>query len=146
MPATRGHSSDFNVAHVSAADYIDCKKKAPMRGLLFILAILLAGCAATGPQSTPLELEKLDPALQRLILGTPAGPAEYDITPGPAGESKFGVIVRTENADALRSAGYAVTSAFGDVAVVRVTIAQLRSLVTLPSVKNVTNGSKNHTM
>ena len=117
-----------------------------MRGLVFILAVLLAGCAATGPQLTPLEVEKLDPALQRLVLGTPAGPAEYDITPGPSGEDKFGVLVRTDNVNDVRNAGYAVTSAFGDVAVVRVTIAQLRSLVTLPSVKNVTNGSKNHTM
>ena len=143
MQPTRPRTPDFTVAHVSLGAYIECKKT-PMRGLLFILAVLLAGCAATGPQLTPLELEKLDPALQRLVLGTPASQAEYDITPGPSGESKFGVIVRTENADALRSAGYAVTSAFGGVAVVRVTIAQLRSLVTLPSVRNVTNGSKNH--
>lgn len=114
-----------------------------MRGLVFILAVLIAGCAATGPQLTPLELEKLDPALQRLVLGTPASQAEYDITPGSAGEEKFGVLVRTDNIDDVRNAGYTVTSAFGGVAVVRVTIAQLRSLVTLPSVKNVTNGSKN---
>ena len=112
----------------------------------FILAVFIAGCAATGLQLTPLEEQKLDPALRRLVLGTPASRTEYDITPGPSGEDKFGVIVRTENADDLRNAGYAVTSAFGDVAVVRVTIAQLRSLVTLLSVKNVTNGSKNHTM
>jgi hypothetical protein len=115
-----------------------------MRGLVFILAVLLAGCAATGPQLTPLELEKLDPALQRLVLGTRASQAEYDITPGSAGEEKFGVLVRSDNIDDVRNGGYTVTSAFGGVAVVRVTIAQLRSLVTLPSVKNVTNGSKNH--
>jgi hypothetical protein len=108
-----------------------------------ILAVLFAGCAATGPQLTPLEKEKLDPALQRLVLGTPASRAEYDIIPGQSGEEKFGVIVRTDNIEVLRNAGYAVTSAFGDVAVVRVTIAQLRSLVSLPSVKNVTNGSTN---
>jgi hypothetical protein len=111
-----------------------------------ILAVLYAGCATTGPQLTPLELQKLDPALQRLVLGTSASRTGYDITPGPSGEENFGVLVRTDNVDDVRRAGYAVTSAFGDVAVVRVTIAQLRSLVTLPSVKNVTNGSMNHTM
>lgn len=111
-----------------------------------ILAFLVAGCAATEPQLTPLEQQKLDPALQRLVLGTPASRTEYDSTPGPSGEDTFGVLVRTDNVGDIRSAGFAVTSAFGDVAVVRVTIAQLRSLVTLPSVKNVTNGSKNHTM
>ncbi len=117
--------------------------KTPMRLFFFILALLLAGCAATGPQLTPLEAEKLDPALQRLVLGTPESRTEYDITSGPSGEEKFGVLVRTDNIDDVRKAGYTVTSAFGGVAVVRVTIPQLRSLVTLPSVKNVTNGSKN---
>jgi hypothetical protein len=113
----------------------------PIRSL--ILAVLFAGCATTGSQLTSLEKEKLDPALQRLVLGTPASRTEYDITPGPSGEEKFGVIVRTDNIDVLRKAGYTVTSAYGDVSVVRVTIAELRSLVTIPSVKNVTNGSKN---
>jgi hypothetical protein len=109
----------------------------------FILAVLIAGCATTGPRLTPLEEQKLDPALRLLVLGTPASRTEYDITPGPSGEDKFGVLVRTDNVDDIRKAGYTVTSAFGDVAVIRLTIAQLRSLVTLPSVKNVTNGSKN---
>ena len=110
----------------------------------FILAVLLAGCATTGPQLTPLEKQKLDPALQSLVQGTTKDRSGYDITPGPSGEELFGVLVRTENAGDLRNAGYAVSSAFGDVAVVRVTIEQLRSLVTLASVKNVSNGSRNH--
>jgi hypothetical protein len=110
----------------------------------FVLAFLIAGCAATGPQLTPLEEQKLDPALQRLVLGTTASRTEYDSTPGPSGEDKFGVLVRTDNIDDVRKEGFTVTSAFGEVAVVRVTIVQLRALVSLPSVKNVTNGSKNH--
>jgi hypothetical protein len=109
----------------------------------FILALLLAGCTMTGAQLTQTEKEKLDPALQRLVQGTSTSRADYDITPGPSGEDRFGVMVRTDRFDDLRNAGYTVTSTFGDMAVVRVTIAQLRSLVTIPSVKNVTNGSKN---
>ena len=110
-----------------------------------ILAFLVAGCAATGPQLTPLEQQKLDPALQRLVLGTPASRTEYDITPGPSGEDTFGVLVRTDNVDDVRNAGFDVTSAFGDVAVVRATMKQLRALVLLPSVKSLRNGSKVHT-
>ena len=108
-----------------------------------ILALLAAGCATTGAQLTQMEMEKLDPALQRLVQGNSTSRADYDITPGPSGEDQFGVIVRTDRVDDLRAAGYTVTSTFGDVAVVRVTIARLRSLVTIPSVKSVTNGSKN---
>ena len=114
----------------------------PFRSLF--IATLFAGCAATGPQLTSLESQKLDPALQRLVLGTPSGREEYDITAGPSGEEVFAVLVRTDNAEEIRNAGYAVSSAFGDVAVIRVTIARLRSLVTLPGVKNVSNSSKNH--
>ncbi len=113
----------------------------PIRSL--ILAALFAGCATTGPQLTTQEKEKLDPALQRLVLGTSPSRTEYDITPGAPGEDTFGVIVRSTNIDEIRNAGCAVTSAFGDVAVVRVTVSQIRKLVTLPSVRNITNGSKN---
>jgi hypothetical protein len=109
-----------------------------------ILALLFAGCASAEVQLTPLEKEKLDPALQRLVLGTPPDRTGYDITPGSSGEEKFGVIVRTDHVDDIRNAGYAVTSTFGGVAVLRVTIRELRVLVTLPSVKNVSNGSQNH--
>ena len=112
-----------------------------IRSLVF--AVLCAGCATSGLQLTKLEKEKLDPALQRLVLGSPASRTEYDITPGPSGEDTFSVIIRSDKIDDLRNAGYTVTSAFGEVAVVRVTISELRTLVTLPSVKNVTNGSKN---
>lgn len=111
----------------------------------FILALLFAGCATTGSQLTPLEKEKLDPALQHLVLGVPPTRAEYDITPGPTGEDKFGIVARTDNIDELRNSGIDVTSAFGDVAVVRVTIVQIRALVLLPSVKSLRNTSKVHT-
>ena len=107
------------------------------------LPVLFAGCAATAPVLSPLEQEKLDPALQRLVLGTSDSRAAYDVTRDPSGEERFGVIVRTDNVDEIRNAGYTVTSAFGTTAVVRVTLPQLRSLVKLPSVKNVTNGSVN---
>ena len=116
----------------------------PIRSLVF--AVLCAGCASSGLQLTTLEKEKLDPALQRLVLGAPASRTEYDITPGPSGEDTFGVIVRSDNIDEVRNAGFTVSSAFGNVAVVRATIPRLRDLVTLPSVKNVSNGSKNHPM
>jgi hypothetical protein len=116
----------------------------PIRALLF--AFLVAGCATTGTQLTTLEKEKLDPALQRLVLGAPASRTEYEVTSGPSGEDTFGVIVRSDNIDEIRNAGYTVSSAFGDIAVVRVTLTRLRTLVTLPSVKNVSNGSKNQPM
>jgi len=111
---------------------------------ILMLSVVLAGCATTQPQLTPTEKQKLDPALQRLLTDASTNRADYDVTPGKSGEETFGVLVRTDSVDEIRKAGYTVTSAFGDVAVVRVTIPALRSLVMLPSVKNVSNGSRNY--
>lgn len=123
-----------------------CESQAIMSIRSLACAVLFAGCATSGLQLTTLEKEKLDPSLQRLLLGAPASRTEYDITPGPSGEDTLSVIVRSDNIGDIRNAGYTVTSAFGEVAVVHVTVPRLRTLVTLPSVKNVSNGSKNHPM
>ena len=112
------------------------------KSLWFLGLLFMAGCASTATTLTALEESKLDPALKKLILGATIDATEYDITPGPGGERRYGVIVRTDNVDDLKRGGYAVTSVFGDVTVVRVTVEQLRTLASLPSVKNVTNGSK----
>ena len=111
---------------------------------ILALSALVAGCATTEPGLTPTEQLKLDPALKRLLTGASTNRSDYDVSTGKSGEETFGVLVRTDNADELRNAGYDVTSTFGDVAVVRVTIPGLRSLVRLPSVKNVSNGTRSY--
>ena len=111
---------------------------------ILVLSALVSGCAATVPELTPAEKSKLDPALQRLLTGASVNRADYDVTTGKSGEETYGVLVRTDNPDALRQAGYDVTSAFGDVAVVRVTLPALRSLVRLASVRSVSNGTRSY--
>jgi hypothetical protein len=110
---------------------------------IITLALLLSGCAASAPRLSGVEEQKLDPSLQKLLLGTVTEPAEYDIAPGPNGERQYAVLARTEDVDQIRRAGLAVTSVAGDVAVVRVSVEQLRLLAGLSSVKRVSNGSKN---
>jgi len=111
---------------------------------ILFMSLLLAGCATTGTELTPAEKAKLDPALQRLLTGATTNRAEYDVTTGKSGEETYGVLVRTDNADELKSAGFNVTSTFGDVAVVRATIPAIRSLLRLPSVRNVSNGTRSY--
>ena len=111
---------------------------------ILFMSVLLAGCATSGPGLTPSEIAKLDPALQRLLTGASPNRADYDITTGKSGEETYGVLVRTDSADALKNAGYDVTSVFGDVAVVRATIPAIRSIVRLPSVKSVSAGTHSY--
>lgn len=111
--------------------------------LVTLLTVLLAGCASSSPELSMLEKQKLNPALQRLVLNEVVNPWDYDIRLGPSGESLYGVTVRTDNVEEIRSAGFTVTSAFADVAVVRLTVEQLRSLVQLPSVRSVASGVRN---
>ena len=91
---------------------------------------------------TAIEQMKLDPALQRLIMGSGIDPVDYDISRAPNGDLKYGVIVRSTDVEELKRAGYNVTSNFDGVMVVRVTVDELRDLVDLPSVMAVSAGSK----
>jgi len=109
-----------------------------------MLSALIAGCATTGAELTPTERLKLDLPLQRLLTDPSANRADYTVTPGKSGDETFGVLVRTDNVGELKNAGYDVTSAFGDMAVVRATIPEIRALVRFPSVKNVSNGTRSY--
>ena len=107
-----------------------------------ILALILTGCGGSVHELTAVEQMKLDPALQILIIGSGIDPADYDISRGPNGDVRYGVIVRSTDVEELKEAGYNVTSNFDGVMVVRVNVNELRELVALPSVKAVSAGSK----
>jgi hypothetical protein len=112
------------------------------RALPFLALIFFAGCGGSVHELTAIEQMKLDPALQRLIMGSGIDPVDYDISRAPNGDLKYGVIVHSTDVEELKGAGYNVTSNFDGVMVVRVTVDELRGLVALPSVKAVSAGSK----
>lgn len=110
--------------------------------IVAFLFLMLVGCSST-TELTEVERQKLDPPLQRLLMGERVVESEYDIRTRPDGTREYAVIVRSKNVEELKAAGIRLSSAFGDVVTVRVTFDELRTLVSLPSVRSVEAGSKN---
>lgn len=107
------------------------------------VCMLLVSCAVTNRLSDA-ERAKLDPPLQRLLTQERVVESDYDTTVRADGSREYGLSVRTSNADEIRKAGIRVSSVFGDVVTVRVTLEELRKLVGLSSVRSVQSGSKNY--
>jgi hypothetical protein len=108
---------------------------------LFGLALFALACTGTRALSDA-ERAKLDPSLQRLLMGERVVESDYDATIRADGTKEYGLSVRSSNADELKKAGISVSSVFGDVVIVRVSLEELKTLVRLPSVRSVQNGSK----
>ena len=100
------------------------------------------GCVSSTTLSES-ERQKLDPQLTMLVRGDAASDAGYDVGLRADGSKEYGVIIRSTNAAEIRNAGIQVGSAFSDVVTARVTIAELRKILTLPSVRSVQASSKN---
>jgi hypothetical protein len=111
------------------------------RILLGLLVIIAAGCGDSWELSSA-ERAKLAPPLLALLTGDQVADELYDVTSLPDGTKEYGVIVRCSQPDELRSADIRVRSVLGDVVTATVTRAQLRLVVSLPSVRWVEQGSK----
>ena len=110
--------------------------------LLMGLCILLGGCAR--PLPTDREMAKLDPPLQKLIGGDAIAEGDFDVSNRPGGEKEYGVIIRSSNPEDLRSSGILINSVMGDVITARLTVEEMRRVLTIPSVRAVQNSSKNY--
>ena len=107
-----------------------------------LLLFFVASCCGSRELSSS-ERAKLTPGLLALLTEESAPDALYDVSMRADGTKEYGIIVRSTNPDELRAQGIAVQSAIGDVITVRVSKEQLRSLLSLPSVRSVDQGSKN---
>ncbi len=114
-----------------------------MRLILPILILLFFSCSGVYRLSD-VERSKLDPAVQRLLTQERMVDTDYDTTVRPDGSKEYGLVVRANNTDEIKEAGIRVSSVFGDVVTVRVTLEELKKLVGLSSVRSVQNGSKNY--
>jgi hypothetical protein len=112
----------------------------------FPLAIILSSvltlhCSSTKPLSEA-EKAKLDQPLLHLLTGKPIQENRLDILTRSDGTKEYAVIVQSEHPEAIRALGITVSSVFGDVIVVHVTLEELKNIVSLPTVQAVRTGSR----
>jgi hypothetical protein len=115
-----------------------------MKSILPTMCLLLV-CACAG--STDLskdERSKIDPAIMKLLSEPSIDETVYDVGRRDDGTKEYGVILRVTTTDELRSAGIRIQSVFGNVATARLTVKELRTILSLPSVRSVENGSRNY--
>jgi hypothetical protein len=107
------------------------------------LLLILVGCSSIA-ELTEVERQKLDPPLLMLLRGEAVAESDFDASLRKDGTREYAVIIRSKNADEVKSAGIKVGSVFSDVITARVTIAELRKILSLSSVRAVQASSKNY--
>jgi hypothetical protein len=111
---------------------------------LTIAALLLLSACTSSPELTKEERAKLDPALSKLFSGINIDEKEYDVFTKPDGLKEYEVIIRVSKPDELQAAGIRLQSNFGPVLTARVTLSELRKILSMSSVQTVQNGSRNY--
>jgi hypothetical protein len=106
-----------------------------------VLALLSLQCSSTKSLSDT-EKAKLDPPLLHLLCNDREDDKRLDITYRADGTKEYAVIVQSEHPEALQALGINVSSVFGDIIVVHVTLEELKKIVSLSTVKAVRTGSK----
>ncbi|MCX6133933.1 MAG: hypothetical protein NTU47_08995 [Ignavibacteriales bacterium] len=107
------------------------------------LFITVLGCSRT-TELTAVEREKLDPQLIMLLRGDAIADSDLDVGIRKDGSKEYGIIIRSKNAEEIRKAGIQIGSTFSDVITARVTIPELKRVLSLESVRAVQASSKNH--
>ncbi len=84
-------------------------------------------------------MQKLDPALQRLVQGETRSMDQFSASERDDGTTVYSVILRSEQPEALREAGLPINSVQGSIVTARLRIAQIREAATLEAVQNIEN-------
>ena len=108
---------------------------------ILLSSVLTLHCSSTKPLSEA-EKAKLDPPLLHLLTGKPIQENRLDILTRSDGTKEYAVIVQSEHPEAIRALGITVSSVFGDVIVVHVTLEELKNIISLPTVQAVRTGSR----
>jgi hypothetical protein len=101
-------------------------------------------CAAER-ELTVVELGKLDPELQGILLGARAD----TLTPStvrPDGTREYSVIVYGKDPVGLQKRGFRIQTILGEMMTTTVTVEELKSLAAEPSVRSITLGKRKHPM
>jgi len=107
-----------------------------------LLLVFCASCCGSR-ELTSVERAKLTPGLIALLTEESVPDELYDTSLGADGTKEYGVIIRASDVQELRNHGIKVQSAIGEIVTARVSKEQLRSLLSLTSVKSVDQGSIN---
>jgi hypothetical protein len=110
--------------------------------LLIILSSLLTLHCSSTKSLSEAEKAKLDPPLLHLLTGKPVEENRLNILTRSDGTKEYAVIVQSVHPEDIQSLGITISSVFGDVIVVHITLEQLKNIVSLPTVKAVRTGSK----
>jgi hypothetical protein len=109
--------------------------------VIVLSSVLIMHCSSTKSLSEA-EKAKLDPPLLHLLTGKPVEENRLDILTRSDGTKEYAVIVQSVHPEDIQSLGITVSSVFGDVIVVHITLEELKNVVSLPTVKAVRTGSR----
>ena len=115
-----------------------------MKRMILAFFCLTFFACSTSMHLTESERSKLDPALAMLVQGESVNESEYDAHLRSDGAKEYGVIIRSNNADELKSAGIRIGSTINDIVTARVTLEELRKVLGMPSVRAVQNSTKSY--
>ena len=114
--------------------------------LLLIVGVLLTlslgcvcGCSGGTPTLTASEMQKLDPALQRLLQGETLAIDHYSTSERGDGTTLYSVIIRSDQPDALEKAEIPTPSVQEDVITARLTTDEIRRAAQLDAVRRIEN-------
>jgi len=115
--------------------------------LNFLLVLILGACMACSSSAklSKLEQEKLDPAIQKLVLGENTSDKKYQASRREDGIKIYSVIIKSTNPQELQDIGITPNTVTGEIIAARLSIKEIRQVVLLPSVKSVNNISKSYT-
>jgi hypothetical protein len=114
-----------------------------MTKMIGVISLLLLFACASAPELTQEERLKIDPSIMKLLSGSDVDESKYESSLRADGVKEYEVIIRAKTTEELKSAGIKIQSAIGDVITARLTMQELRSILKLPSVRSVENGSRN---
>jgi len=106
-----------------------------MGGILLII-VGVAGCGGSSQSLTDSQLQKLDPALERLIRGE--NPERtLSTTTRSDGTVAYSVFLRATDAEKVREAGIPINSASGNILAARLSKAEICRAARLDAVTSI---------
>jgi hypothetical protein len=107
-----------------------------LRVCVLLLAVVVAACGGSEQALTKGELEKLDPALRRLVQGsTPQG--AIPSTTRPDGTVAYAAFIRATDAERVREAGLPINSVSGNILTAWLSTSELRKAARLEVVTSI---------